>query len=68
MADGVQMLTVYAFSTENWQRDAVEVDTLMGVFARYTGTLRAEAVAKNIRVNVISTGFHKSGIVTHAFY
>ena len=56
MCDGVQALTVYAFSTENWRRDASEVAALMAVFAQYTGTLRHEAVAKNIRVRVVSTG------------
>ncbi len=30
---GLQVLTVYAFSTENWQRQASEVDSLMDLFA-----------------------------------
>ncbi|MBC8255025.1 MAG: isoprenyl transferase [Ardenticatenia bacterium] len=30
---GVRMLTIYAFSTENWKRPAEEVDGLLGLFA-----------------------------------
>ena len=32
---GVEYLTVYAFSTENWKRPAEEVDTLMDLFKNY---------------------------------
>ncbi|MBP2654918.1 MAG: Undecaprenyl pyrophosphate synthase [Firmicutes bacterium] len=32
---GVQILTVYAFSTENWKRPASEVDLLMQLFSEY---------------------------------
>ena len=31
---GVQILTVYAFSTENWDRPRAEVSTLMGLLAQ----------------------------------
>jgi len=31
---GVQYLTIYAFSTENWQRPKKEVDYLMGLFQK----------------------------------
>ena len=54
--DGVKELTVYAFSTENWNREPLEVRTLMGIFAQYAASFRTEAVAKNARVNVFSTG------------
>ena len=33
---GVQYLTVYAFSTENWKRPADEVSTIMGLLKQYT--------------------------------
>jgi len=36
---GIQYLTLYAFSTENWQRPSREVQALMGLLRRY---LRAE--------------------------
>jgi len=29
---GVKYLTLYAFSTENWNRPQIEVDALMGLF------------------------------------
>lgn len=32
---GVEYLTVYAFSTENWKRPKDEVDTIMGLLAQY---------------------------------
>src|ERR1700733_12558338 len=41
---GIEYLTLYAFSTENWQRPKEEVDTLMGLLQRflrdYTDDLR----------------------------
>ena len=35
IAEGVEVLTLYAFSTENWNRPKLEVDTLMKLFAEY---------------------------------
>lgn len=32
---GIKYLTLYAFSTENWQRSAEEVDALMGLLRQY---------------------------------
>ncbi|MDY5613331.1 polyprenyl diphosphate synthase, partial [Dysosmobacter sp.] len=32
---GVQYLTVYAFSTENWKRSADEVGAIMGLLKKY---------------------------------
>jgi len=32
---GVEYLTVYAFSTENWKRPAAEVDAIMGLLEKY---------------------------------
>ena len=39
---GVQYLTVYAFSTENWKRPKEEVDAIMGLLEKYLG----EAIEK----------------------
>jgi undecaprenyl diphosphate synthase len=39
---GIQTLTIYAFSTENWERPAAEVNTLLGLLA---DSLRREAQA-----------------------
>jgi undecaprenyl diphosphate synthase len=59
MQVGVQMTTVYAFSTENWNRDPIEITTLMTIFAKYAETFRVEALAKNVKVNILSTEVDK---------
>jgi undecaprenyl diphosphate synthase len=45
---GIQMLTIYAFSTENWRRPEDEVQGLLGIFAgviaRELGDLHKEGV------------------------
>jgi undecaprenyl diphosphate synthase len=53
--DGIEMITVYAFSTENWNRDEKEVTALMSIFAKYAETFRVEALNRNVKVNVLST-------------
>ena len=55
MAEGVKVLTVYAFSTENWDRDPDEVAALMAIFVRYCDELREEALLRGIRLRVLST-------------
>jgi undecaprenyl diphosphate synthase len=50
---GIDVLTLYAFSTENWKRPEAEVSTLMALLKRY---LRAELntlLSNNIRFHVI---------------
>lgn len=50
---GVKYLTLYAFSTENWNRPQSEVKDLMGLLAR---TIRSESktlMKNNIRLDVI---------------
>jgi len=42
---GVQYLTIFAFSTENWKRTQVEVAGLMSLFRRYIGK-EAQALHK----------------------
>lgn len=50
---GVKVLTVYAFSTENWKRPKTEVDYLMKLPQEYLGTFLPELVEKNVRVEMI---------------
>jgi undecaprenyl diphosphate synthase len=49
---GVEVLTVFAFSSENWLRPAKEVNTLMNLFMRYldkeAGRLRENSVRLRI--------------------
>lgn len=50
---GIEYLTLYSFSTENWNRSESEVSDLMGLL-RYTMQQEESAmVAKNIRLRVI---------------
>ena len=55
IAERISVLTVYAFSTENWNRDPREVTSLMAIFAKYCDELRVEALQRNIRIIVLST-------------
>jgi undecaprenyl pyrophosphate synthase len=56
MEDGIEILTVYAFSTENWKREATEVNTLMVIISKYADSFKDEAITKNIRVKILATG------------
>lgn len=50
---GVGYLTLYAFSTENWQRSKVEVRALMTLLRRFLVSEKQEMVDNDIRLNVI---------------
>lgn len=50
---GIQYLTVYAFSTENWKRPQDEVDALMGLLRNYMKTCLKTAEKNRMRVRVI---------------
>lgn len=50
---GIQFLTLYAFSTENWQRPKAEVSALMALLKKFIGTEKAELQQQNIRLNVL---------------
>ncbi|MCV2447888.1 MULTISPECIES: polyprenyl diphosphate synthase [Paracoccus] len=50
---GVNWLTVYAFSTENWKRSTEEVLGLMGIFARYIEREADGLAAEGVRMRFI---------------
>ena len=50
---GLRVLTLYAFSVENWKRPAAEVSTLMMLLQRYLRSELATLQENNIRFNVI---------------
>lgn len=50
---GVKYLTVYAFSTENWNRPAEEVSALMKLFHQYLEEALRDFMDENIRVRFI---------------
>lgn len=47
---GVKYLTLYAFSTENWQRPAEEVETLMGLLREYLKSDLKELQENGVRI------------------
>lgn len=50
---GIEYLTVYAFSTENWKRPAEEVDALMKLLNTYLDTSIKTSAKNNMRVRVL---------------
>src|SRR6187549_4050938 len=50
---GIKVLTLYAFSIENWKRPAAEVSTLMMLLKRYLRSELQTLLSNNIRFNVI---------------
>jgi undecaprenyl diphosphate synthase len=50
---GIAFLTLYAFSTENWQRSKAEVDGLMRLLRRFLTAELPEMLENNIRLHVI---------------
>lgn len=50
---GIEYLTVYAFSAENWNRDPSEVSALMELMSRGIVKYEPEMVRKNIRLKLL---------------
>lgn len=50
---GIQYITVYAFSTENWKRAEEEVKALMLLFQTYLDDYSKRADTENIKVKII---------------
>src|SRR5688500_9594535 len=50
---GISVLTLYAFSVENWKRPAAEVSTLMTLLKRYLRLELNTLLRNNIRFRVI---------------
>jgi undecaprenyl diphosphate synthase len=50
---GIDVLTLYAFSTENWKRPEAEVSTLMSLLKRYLRIELGTLLTNNIRFRVI---------------
>ena len=50
---GIDVLTLYAFSSDNWQRPRREVQLLMKLFRRYLKSEIAELKAEGVRLQVI---------------
>lgn len=50
---GIEALTLYAFSSENWRRPAEEVGDLMGLLRLFIRSDLAELARENVRLRVI---------------
>jgi undecaprenyl diphosphate synthase len=52
-AMGIEALTLYAFSSENWRRPAEEIGDLMGLLRIFIRSDLAELARENVRLRVI---------------
>jgi undecaprenyl diphosphate synthase len=50
---GLECLTLYAFSSENWKRSDDEVDDLMNLMRRFIKSDLPEFVANNVKLKII---------------
>jgi len=50
---GIEILTLYAFSTENWKRPREEVDALMDLLVEYLRRDIGELMANGVQIRVI---------------
>ena len=50
---GIKYFTVYAFSTENWKRPELEVNTLMNILRNYLKDCMERVMKNNMKVRVI---------------
>ena len=50
---GIKYLTVYAFSTENWNRNKSEIDALMTLLRNYMKSCLKTAKKNNMRIKVL---------------
>lgn len=50
---GVEYLTLYAFSVNNWSRPRLEVEALMRLLTRFARKEQAELIRQDIRVQIV---------------
>lgn len=50
---GIKIITIYAFSTENWKRAEKEISYLMGLFETYARNKMEEANNLGIRIRIL---------------
>lgn len=55
---GIEYLTLYSFSSENWRRPIEEVQDLMGLLKRFVRNDLAQLHANNVKVKVIGDRAH----------
>lgn len=52
---GVRYLTIFAFSTENWNRPEQEVTGLLGLFRKYLKSNESKLLKRGIKLNVLGS-------------
>ncbi|AJP71611.1 isoprenyl transferase [Sphingomonas hengshuiensis] len=57
---GIEVLTLYAFSSENWRRPQAEVSDLMGLLRHFLASELDELVREGVRLRVIGAWRHLS--------
>jgi undecaprenyl diphosphate synthase len=62
---GIEVLTLYAFSVENWKRPRTEINTLMTLLKRYLRLELSTLLRNNIRFRVIGREEELSPDVRH---
>ena len=50
---GIECLTLYAFSSENWKRDEEEVDDLMNLMRKFIKSDLPEFIANDVKLKII---------------
>ncbi|GLK71324.1 isoprenyl transferase [Ancylobacter dichloromethanicus] len=53
---GIEALTLYSFSSENWSRPKQEIGELMGLLKRFIRSDLKDLHAKNVRLRIIGEG------------
>jgi undecaprenyl diphosphate synthase len=63
---GIGTLTLFAFSSDNWQRPSDEVGSLMRLFRRYLAKEAARCAADGVRISVIGRRDRLSPVLVRA--
>lgn len=63
---GVESLTLYAFSTENWKRPAEEVNGLMNLLVEYVRSQLRELMDENVQVRLLGQEITSRPVVHEA--
>jgi len=63
---GIRVLTLYAFSADNWGRPNAEVAALMRLLRRYLMTETGRCIEQSIRINIIGRRDRLSAGLVHA--
>ena len=50
---GIEYLTLYAFSVNNWRRPRLEIEALMRLLTHFAKKEQAELIRQNVRVRVV---------------